>query len=68
MSEIKKDSAQQRARRKYERKRRGKEVLRVMLSASDDPKVWEQIKKNLTKKYGSAKRGILEMAKKDGVI
>lgn len=61
-------TAQQRARKKYEKEKRGKVVLRVQLSSSDNKDEWERIKQNLVKKYGTAKQGIYELAKKDNLI
>ena len=61
-------TAQQRARKKYEKEKRGKVVLRVQLSSSDNKDEWERIKQNLVEKYGTAKQGIYELAKKDNLI
>jgi translation initiation factor 1 (eIF-1/SUI1) len=62
-------TAQQRANIKYETEKRGKVVMRVQLTPSDDNAHWEQIKKDFVKKYGSAKQAIHELhakAKKEG--
>lgn len=65
---TKQESSLDRARAKYEKERRGKVVMRVQLSANDDAEEWEKIRKNMVKKYGSAKDAIYELAKKDGLI
>ena len=62
-------SPQQRAHTKYEKEKRGKVVMRVQLTPSDDSEHWEQIKTDLVNRYGSAKQAIHELhakAKKDG--
>jgi hypothetical protein len=62
-------SPQQRAHKKYEQEKRGKVVMRVQLSASDDSDEWEQIKQDFVNRYGSAKQAVYELhakAKKDG--
>lgn len=58
----------QKAKAKYERERRGKTILKVVQSPSDDLELWERIKRGLVEKYGSAKQGILELARKDGLV
>lgn len=63
-----KTSAQS-AKSKYEVEKRGKVVMRVQLSTSDNSDEWEQIKQDFVNKYGSAKQAIYELhakAKKDG--
>jgi len=57
-------SAEKKAKAKYEEKR-GKTVLRVVLTPHDDPKEWEHINNKLASKYGSSKRGVYELAKSD---
>lgn len=59
---------EQKAKKKYEAEKRGKVILRVQLSSTDDPVVWEKIRDGLVERYGSAKDGIYELAKKDGLI
>lgn len=55
-------------RKKYEKTGRGKVIMRVQLSKSDNAQVWEDIKAGLVEKYGSAKEGIYQLAKKDKII
>lgn len=65
----KQPTSQQRAHTKYEKEKRGKVVMRVQLTPSDDSDHWEQIKTDLVNRYGSAKQAIYELhakAKKDG--
>lgn len=60
-----------RKRRKYEREKRGPVVMRVQLSGSEGEEAqtqWKQIRDGLKAKYGSAKQGIFELAKKDGLL
>lgn len=58
----------EKAKRKYEAEKRGKVVLRVQLSSTDDAVQWERIRDGLVAKYGSAKDGIYALAKKDGLL
>ncbi len=61
----------QKAKLKYEKEKRGKVVLRVQLSASDDQEEWERIKNDLVDVFGTAKNGVYELhknAKKRGVF
>ena len=49
--------------------KRGKTILRVQMTPSDEVKEWELLKKDLTDKSGDAKKGIYELhawAKKNG--
>jgi len=64
----KKTTAQQKAHKKYEAEKRGPVVLRVQMSASDDPVEWEKIKQWLITQGGSAKQGIYKLAKKNKII
>lgn len=49
------------ARRKYENTGRGKTIIKVNLTASDDATEWGKLKESLTENYGSVKAGILAM-------
>lgn len=49
------------ARRKYESTGRGKTIIKVNLTSSDDAKEWDHLKESLTENYGSVKAGILAM-------
>jgi hypothetical protein len=56
---------------KYEQESRGKVLMRVQLTPTDDIKEWETVKKSITAKFGTAKKGILELylfALKSGVF
>lgn len=58
-------------RRKYELEKRGKVMIRVQLSGSDgdaEEEQWAKIRDGLRSKYGSAKQGIFELAKRDKII
>ena len=55
-------TAARKANAKYETKR-GKVIMRVQLSLSDDNKEWERIRNDLVQRYGSAKQGIYEIYK-----
>ena len=60
---------QQLAHIKYEKEKRGKVVMRVQLTPSDDAEHWEQIKNDFVAKYGSTKQAIFELhtkAKENG--
>lgn len=59
---------EQRAKAKYEAEKRGRVIMRVQLSSSDDEAAWEKIRAGLVERYGSAKDGIYQLAKKDGLI
>lgn len=58
----------EKAKRKYEAEKRGKVVLRVQLSSTDDAVQWEKIRDGLVERYGSAKDGIYQLAVKDGLL
>lgn len=59
------------AKAKYEKESRGKVLLRVQLTKTDNIKDWEALKKDITTKFGTAKEGIFELyllAQKSGVF
>lgn len=58
----------EKAKAKYEAEKRGRVIMRVQLSSSDDEAAWEKIRDGLVAKYGSAKDGIYALAKKDGLL
>lgn len=68
MGNLKNKNSANNRRTKYEKTGRGKVIMRVQLSKSDDVQMWEDIKKGLVEKYGSAKEGIFQLAKKDKII
>jgi translation initiation factor 2 alpha subunit (eIF-2alpha) len=56
------------AQAKYEKEKRGKVVVKVALSSSDDPAEWQAIADGLKDKYGTVKNAIREIAKEKGII
>ena len=58
---MKKETPQSR----YERERRGKTVMRVVLVPSDDTSEWTAIKEALQSHYGSCKEGIRQLVKEN---
>lgn len=52
---------------KYEKEKRGRCVIKVALSSSDDPAEWERIVSGLRERYGSVKNAIRVLAEKDGI-
>jgi hypothetical protein len=61
----------QKSKAKYEDEGRGKVLMRVQLSKSDNTEDWETAKKEITNKFGSAKEGIFALymlAKNSGVF
>ena len=47
------------ARRRYESTGRGKTIIKVNLTASDDSAEWDELKESLTAEHGSVKAGIM---------
>lgn len=56
------------ARAKYEKEKRGKVVVKIALSSSDDPAEWQAITSGLKDKYSTVKNAIREIAKEKGII
>jgi translation initiation factor 2 alpha subunit (eIF-2alpha) len=61
-------TALKKAQAKYENERRGKVVVKVALSTTDDADEWQAITDGLKEKYGTVKNAIREMAKEKGII
>ena len=58
----------QESRQNYEKNKRGKVVMRVQLTPSDNEEEWIKIKEWLVSNYGESKKGIYELAKKAGAL
>lgn len=63
-----KETAQQRANKKYNATKRGEVVMRVQLTPSDDTAEWELIKAWLVKEGGNVKAGLYKLAKRNKIV